>query len=152
MKVKKTSLWIGITLIVIALVVIFPIEKTDFLGDLVYTFFTSLIGLIVIIYAIGGSSFFKIMGFLLASIMVSMFCWALFERGGWGASIAVVWGGIPSGLTAGILFLMGNYYLQLNEKKTYKYIKQLLFYFIILLIVSILFRYGGDWYFKIFES
>ena len=91
-------------------------------------------------------------GFLLGSILMSMLLWLLIERGKWGSSIAVVWGGIPSGLISGILFLTGNYFLRLNEKKQYKHIKQVLLYFLILLMVSVLFRYGGDWYFDVFES
>ncbi|KRT13151.1 hypothetical protein ASU31_26050 [Pedobacter ginsenosidimutans] len=152
MEVKKKSLWVGIALSLIAVGVIFPIEKTDFLDDLVYTFSTLLIGLLIIIYAISGANFLKVIGFLLGSILISMLFWFLFERGGWGASIAVIWGGIPSGLISGILFLIGNYYLKLGEKKEYKYLKQLLLYFFILLIVSVLFRYGGDWYYDVFQS
>ncbi|MBB6240494.1 membrane-associated HD superfamily phosphohydrolase [Pedobacter sp. AK013] len=152
MEIKKKSLWIGIALILIAAGVIFPIEKTGFLEDLMYTFSTLIIGLLVIIYAISGGNFFKVIGFLLGSILMSMLLWFLVERGKWGSSIAVVWGGIPSGLISGILFLISNHFLRLREKKQYKYIKQVLLYFLILLIVSVLFRYGGDWYFDAFES
>ena len=151
MEVKKKSLWIGIVLSLIAFCVIFPIEKTDFLDDLVYTFSTLLIGLLIIIYAISGAKFLKVIGFLLGSIIISMLFWFLFERDGWGSSIAVIWGGIPSGFISGILFFIGNYYLRLGEKKEYKHLKQLLIYFFMLLIVSLLFRYGGDWYYDIFE-
>jgi hypothetical protein len=150
MEVKKMSLWVGIALIIIAFGVVFPIEKTDFLDDLVYTFSTLLIGLLVIIYAISGANFLKAIGFLLGSILISMLFWFLFERSGWGASIAIIWGGIPSGLVSGILFLISNYYLKLGKKKEYKCFKQLLIYFFILLMVSVLFKYGGDWYYDVF--
>ncbi len=152
MEVKKKSLWIGIALSLVALGIIFPIEKTDFLDDLIYAPSILVIGLAIIIYAISKGNFLKVMGLLLGSILISMLFWLLVEQGGWGTSIAVIYGGIPSGIISGILFLITNYYLKLSEKKEYKFLKQSILYLLILLTVSMLFRYGGDWYYDVFES
>ncbi|WP_316826779.1 hypothetical protein [Pedobacter miscanthi] len=152
MEIKKTSLLVGLAISLIAVGVIFPIERKDFLDELVYTPFTLLIGLSIIIYAISEGNLLKVLGFLLGSILISIFFWFLFERDGWWASIPIVYGGIPSGFISGILFLIGSYYLKLNKKKKYRYVKQLLFYFLILLIVSVFFKYGGDWYYYLFQS
>jgi len=152
MEIKRTGLCIGIVLSLIAVGVIFPLEKTDFLDDLVYTPSILIIGLSIVIYSISEGNFLKVMGFLLGSILISILFWSLIEQGTWGASIAVIFGGIPSGFISGILFLIANYYLKLSEKKEYKYLKQSLIYFLILLTVSVLFRYGGDWYYDVFQS
>jgi len=152
MEVKKKSLWIGIALSLVAVGIIFPIEKTDFLDDLIYAPSILVIGLAIIIYAISKGNFLKVMGLLLGSILISMLFWLLVEQGGWGTSIAVIYGGIPSGIISGILFLITNYSLKLSEKKEYKFLKQSILYLLILLTVSMLFRYGGDWYYDVFES
>lgn len=152
MEVKKKSLWIGIALSLVAVGIIFPIEKTDFLDDLIYAPSILVIGLAIIIYAISKGNFLKVMGLLVGSILISMLFWLLVEQGGWGTSIAVIYGGIPSGIISGILFLITNYYLKLSEKKEYKFPKQSILYLLILLTVSMLFRYGGDWYYDVFES
>ena len=152
MEVKKKSLWIGIALSLVAVGIIFPIEKTDFLDDLIYAPSILVIGLAIIIYAISKGNFLKVMGLLVGSILISMLFWLLVEQGGWGTSIAVIYRGIPSGIISGILFLITNYYLKLSEKKEYKFLKQSILYLLILLTVSMLFRYGGDWYYDVFES
>jgi len=153
MEVKNKSLWIGIALSLVAVGIIFPIEKTDFLDDLIYAPSILVIGLAIIIYAISKGNFLKVMGLLLGSILISMLLfWLLVEEGGWGTSIAVIYGGIPSGIISGILFLITNYYLKLSEKKEYKFLKQSILYLLILLTVSMLFRHGGDWYYDVFES
>lgn len=87
------------------------------------------------------NKFVKGILFILSSVIISMVSWYLFTK----STIDFFWGGFPSGIISGILFLIFNFYF-FNKKCIYK----ILVYVIILLVVSICVAKGGDWFFYIF--
>ena len=110
------------------------------------------LGTFLLFYQVSKSRFLRGLIFILFSLFFCVSLWTIYEGSSWGSEFVVIGAGAPSGLISGVLFLISNYYFKLNEKKESKYVKQVLLYLLILLTVSMLFRYGGDWYYDVFES
>jgi len=97
-----------------------------------------------------GKHFFRGILFLLLSAIIGYFLIYFGYPLGQFSFLAAFWLGIPSGIVAALIFLVVNY-CYLMRIKTHKIIKKIVVYLIILLIVAILFGYGGDWYFEFTE-
>ncbi|MGQ7853677.1 hypothetical protein ACUN24_05465 [Pedobacter sp. WC2501] len=111
------------------------------------------LGTFLLFYQVSKSKILRGLIFILFSVFFCVSLWTICEGSSWGSEFVVIGAGVPSGLISGVLFLISNYYyFKLDEKKEYKVLKQSIFYFLILLTVSVLFRYGGDWYYGVFQS
>lgn len=140
----------GIITLLISLLIIYPVEygKSYLIDDFVYTFLTLAIALFLLMFGLMGKSFFKGILFLLGSTIFGFIVFYFaYLRIPW-SGLAAVYLGIPSGIVTAIVFFLGNY-LFLRNKTNYKLLKQVTMYLLILLVVSILFAFGGDWSFEI---
>jgi len=145
---RKVPLIAGVILLLISVCIIFPIEyrRNSFLEEFVYTYSTLALALFLMMFGLMGRDFFKGLLFLfLSSIVGAVFFYYAYPLVPH-ASFIAVWLGIPSGIIAGLVFMVLNFYI-LNKQVGFKLLKQLAAYLIILLIVSVLFGYGGDWFF-----
>ena len=149
---RKICLILGAIFFVLSVFIFFPIEssKSNFLEDLPMTFSALFTALILLMIGFMGKHFFKGILFLLLSGVVGYFLIYFGYPLGQFSVLAAFWLGIPSGIVAALIFLVVNYYF-LIRIKTHKIIKKIVVYLIILLIVAILFGYGGDWYFEFTE-
>ena len=147
---RKVTLISGIIVLLLTVCVIFPIEssKTSFLEELGYTFLTLIIALLLIMIGLLGKSFFKGLLFLILSSLIGFiffyFAYPLVPH----AFFVAFWLGIPSGIITALIFLILNFYFLKHVKKG-RILKQTIIYLLILFLVSVLFGYGGDWYFEI---
>jgi len=141
----------GITLLV-SLCVIFPIEKkSEFISDLVYTFITLGLAMLLGMYGLMGKKILGGLLILLMSVIISFISWYIvFYNDFWGI-IPAIYGGIPSGIVAGLLFLITDANFLADDNKYKRFIKRLSTYSVLLIIISVLFAKGGDWIFEISE-
>ncbi|ALL06867.1 hypothetical protein AQ505_16060 [Pedobacter sp. PACM 27299] len=147
---RKVILMAGILTLLISTCVIFPIQKeeSNFLEDFTYTFLGLFLALLLLMIGLLGKDFFKGLLFLFFSTIFGGVCFYVAYPPVTFASFIAVWLGVPSGVVTAILFMIVNFYF-LKDLKRYKLLKQIIVYFIILFIVSVLFGYGGDWSFEI---
>lgn len=144
--VRKAFLIAGTLTLLISTCVIFPTErsKTNFLEDFVYTFSSLALSLLMLMFGLMGRDFFKgLLFLLLSSIIAAVFFYVAYPLAPFAYFVAF-WLGVPSGIVTALLFMTINFYFFKNIKK-YKLLKQSIAYVIILLIVCVLFGYGGDW-------
>ncbi|TDQ08294.1 hypothetical protein [Pedobacter metabolipauper] len=151
-NIRKAFLIAGIITLAISVAVIFPIEssKTYFLEELPYTFLTLAIALLLGMFGLLGNNFFKGLLLLFVSSIVGFILFYFAFPVIRGSAFISIWLGIPSGIIAALVFMVANYYF-LRAAKSYRLLKQIIVYSIILLIVAILFGYGGDWIYDITE-
>ncbi|WP_442588097.1 hypothetical protein ACSBL2_18810 [Pedobacter sp. AW31-3R] len=145
---RKVPLIAGVILFLISVCFIFPIEyrRNSFLEEFVYTYSSLALALFLMMFGLMGRYFFKgILFLVLSSIVGAVFFYVAYPLVPYAAFIAV-WLGIPSGIIAALIFMVLNFYI-LNRQTRFKLLKQIAAYLIILLIVSVLFGYGGDWFF-----
>lgn len=147
MNSRKWFLIAASIILLISLCIIFPYEqsRSNFIDDLGYTFLTLAISMFLGMYGLMGKAFFKGLLFLIFSTVFSFCVWLLFYPADILSKIAAIYGGIPSGIVAGLFFLIVNHKFLKDENQYKQILKQLVCYSIILLIVSILFDKGGDW-------
>lgn len=147
---RKAILMAGILTLLISTCVIFPIQKeeSNFLDDFTYTFLGLFLALLLLMIGLLGKDFFKGLLFLFFSTIFGAVCFYVAYPPVTFASFIAVWLGVPSGVVTAILFMIVNFYF-LKDLKRYKLLQQIIVYFIILFIVSVLFGYGGDWSFEI---
>jgi len=150
MNVRKWFLIASGAMLIISLCVIFPIEKkSEFVGDLVYTFITLGIAIFLGMYGLMGKKIINGLFLILSSIVISFVCWYIvFYNDFWGI-VPAIYGGIPSGIISGLLFLIVDYKWIEGEDILRLFFKRLIVYSIILLIVSVIAAKGGDWMFNI---
>jgi len=150
MNVRKWFLIASGAMLIISLCVIFPLEKkSEFIGDLVYTFITLGIAILLGMYGLMGKKIINGLLLILSSIVISFVCWYIvFNNDFWGI-VPAIYGGIPSGIVTGLLFLIVDYKWIEGEDRFRLFFKRLISYSIILLIVSVIAAKGGDWMFNI---
>lgn len=144
---RKIPLIAGAILFLICICIIFPIEykRNSFIEEFVYTYYTLALALLLMMFGLMGRNFFKGLLFLVLSALIgAVFFYVAYPLVPYAAFIAV-WLGIPSGILAALIFMVFNFYF-LNKQNRYKLLKQIGVYSLILLIVSVLFGYGGDWF------
>jgi hypothetical protein len=143
---RKVLLIAGIIILLLSTCVIFPIEysKASFVEEFVYTYLTLAIALFSLMFGLMWKHFFKGLLFVvISSIVGAFFFYVAYPVVPFAAFIAI-WLGIPSGIITALIFMIVNFYF-FKEQKSYRLLKQIAVYFIILLVVSVLFGYGGDW-------
>ncbi len=148
-KKRKFTAIAGVTTLLVTVFVIYPIEmgKANFVSDFVYTYLGLAVALLLLMSGLMGKYFVKGLSFVLASTILGFTLIALSVE--FGAILGFVIG-IPSGVMAGIIFLVINFYF-LKNIKSYRRPIQIISYFIILCTVSIIFFRGGDWIYDITE-
>ncbi|RZL39547.1 MAG: hypothetical protein EOO96_00360 [Pedobacter sp.] len=153
MKPNKPIIITGVVIFAISACIIFPYEsgKSNYIDDLKFTFITLALAMFTLMYGLMGKHFFKGLFFLLFSAVFSFACWSLFLYNDFWGVIPALYAGVPSGIVAGLLFLIFNYQFIKDENKLRRYTKQFVLYSIILLISSIIFAKGGDWIFELTE-
>ena len=153
MQSKKWLLMSSASILLISLCVIFPIEKSKsaFLSTYIYTYLTLGVAMLLGMYSLMGNHFFKGLLFLVCSTGFSFCGWYLvFYNDFWGI-VPAIYGGIPSGLVTGLLFLIVDGKFLRDKYKNSRLIKRVIIYLLILLLVSVLFEKGGDWAFELSE-
>ncbi len=171
MNPNKPILTIGLTMLAISLCIILPLEysKANFISDLSYTFLGLALATLTIMYSLMGKHFFKGLLFLMFSIICGVACWQLLfplpeiDKPTFKsleilliilsafANLSILFMGTVTGVVSGLIFLMFNFWL-LKDKNRYKlFVKRLVSYLLILVIVAILFAKGSDWIFEITE-
>ena len=153
MKPNKKVLIAGVIILTISLCLIFPIEssKTSYINELPFTFLTLALAMFTLMYGLMGKHFFKGLLFLLFSVLFSFCAWLVFYPSDWLATFVAIWAGIPSGIIAGLLFMVVNFQFIKDENRYKLFFKRLVSYCLILFVVSYLFHNGGDWIFEISE-
>lgn len=123
-NLKNTFLLGGIITLFISLCIIFPIEssKSDFIFDLVYTFLTLAIALLLIMLGLMGKHFFKGILFLAgSSIFGYIFFYVAYTNDPFNV-LAALCLGVPSGILTALVFLIANFEF-FNDKTKYKLLK-----------------------------
>lgn len=149
---RKALFIAGILTLLASTCVIFPIERsnTSFLEGFVYTFSILAASLLLLMSGLMGKNFFKgILFIAVSSIIGAVFFYVAYPPVPFAAFIAI-WLGIPSGIIAALVFMIVNFYF-FKEIKSFRVLRQTTAYLAILCVVSVLFGYGGDWFFEITE-
>ncbi len=148
-KKRKLTAIAGIITLLVSVFVIYPIEmgKANFVSDFVYTYLGLAVALLLLMLGLMGEYFVKGLSFMLASTILGFTLILLSVE--FGAILGFVIG-VPSGVIAGMMFLVINFYF-LKDVKRYRLPIQIVSYFIILCTVSFLFFRGGDWIYDITE-
>ena len=139
----------GTITLLISVFVIYPIEmgKANYVTDFVCTYVGLVVAVLLLMLGLMGKYFIKGLSFMLVSTILGFTLIALTVE--FGAILGFVIG-IPSGVIAGMIFLVINFYFLKNIKR-YRLPVQIVSYFIILCIVSFIFFRGGDWIYDINE-
>lgn len=170
-NVNKPALIAGIIILIICLCIVFPIEyrTASFLSDLKYTFFSLALAMLTLMYSLMGKHFFKVLLFLLFSIICGIACWFLlfplpdiaepssktlelfiFFISAFANLSSIVMGTV-TGVIAGLIFLAVNFWF-LHDENRYKLLaKRLLVYLSIVLLVALVCHEGGDWIYNVTE-
>ncbi|SHE54330.1 hypothetical protein [Pedobacter caeni] len=162
-KVRKIMLTAGAVISLVSVFVIYPIEysKSSYVSDFILSITGITIGTLLILYGLTGGLFIKYLGFLVLSAITGFFCWYFYPvADNWWSGVMALYCGIPSGIIAALLFFIIRYYLFFRNKafpvdrsaRNILFLKQLVLYFVLLAIVSVLFLKGGDWIYDIFQS
>lgn len=161
-KPRKVILLTGIVVCLITLLVVFPIEyaAASYINDFKWTYPGLAFSIFFILYGFRGRHFMKYLLFVFGSMLVSGICWYLYSFHDSWVEVMVILAGLPSGLVTALLFFVLRYFIFFRNKelpvekaqKNKMFLKQLVLYFVLLLIVSILFLKGGDWWFEIFQQ
>ena len=151
---RKTYLIVGVVILLMSLCIIFPFEKheSNFISDFVYTYISLAIGLLVLMYGLMGKNFFKGLLFLIFSSIFSFCAWMLFYPLGFLSTLLAFWLGIPSGIIAGLIFLIADYKFINDENRVKLFLKRMLLFLLLLAIVSLSFLYGSDLISYIYEK
>lgn len=153
-KDRKIYLIVGAVILLTSLCVIFPFEKheSNFISDFVYTYLSLGIAIIVIMYGLMGKNFFKGLLLLLGSCIFSFCAWALFYPLGFLSTLIALWLGIPSGIIAGLIFLIVDYAFIIDENRASLFFKRMFSFLLLLTVVSLSFLYGSDLISDIYEK
>lgn len=161
-KSRKIIFIAGIVICLVNLFVIYPLERSRSSSIMEFTF--SYIGIalsiVSILYGLTGGHFIKYLAFILLSAIVSATCWYIYGAGGWLQKFIAFWAGIPCGVITALIFFILRYYIFFRNRKypvdrqtnILLFLKQLVLYFVVLLIIAVVFENGGDWYYDIFEK
>ncbi|TDG36443.1 hypothetical protein EZJ43_07955 [Pedobacter changchengzhani] len=146
-KKRKFTAIAGIMILLISVFIIYPIEmvKANFVSDFVNTYLGLAVALLLLMLGLMGKYFVQGLSFMLISTIFGFTLIAVSVE--FGAILGFIIG-IPSGVIAGMLFLVINFYF-LKDVKRYRLPTQIISYCIILCIVSFLFYHGGDWIYDI---
>lgn len=149
LKQRKITAIVGVITLLVSVFIIYPIEmgKANFVSDFVYTYSVLAVALLLLMLGIMGKYFITGLSFVLASTILGFMLILLSVE--FGAILGFVIG-IPSGVIAGLIFLVVNFYF-LKDVKSYRLPIQIASYFFILCTVSFLFFRGGDWIYDITE-
>ena len=152
-KARKPILIAGVIILAISLCFIFPFEynRSNYIADLKFTFLSLAVAMFTLMFGLMGKHFPKGLLFLICSALFSFIAWFFLYPAGWFSAIVAVWGGVPSGVIAGLLFMIFNFEFIKDENRYVLFFKRLISYLVILGVVSILFDKGGDWIFNISE-
>lgn len=153
MKNRKPFTIIGIVILVIGLCIIFPYEykRSETIFGFTYTYLSLITGLLITMFGLMGKHMIKGLLVVIASGFISFCAWYIvLYKDFWGI-IPALYGGIPAGIVAGLIFLALNFFFLKDKNRYVQLIKQFLTYSVLLIIVSILFAKGGDWIFEISE-
>ncbi|MEO5911327.1 MAG: hypothetical protein ABIP95_10590 [Pelobium sp.] len=144
---RKICLVAGVITLLISVLVIYPIEmgKANFVNDFVYTYLSLAVAVLLLMLGLMGEYFISGLLFVLISTILGFTLILLSLE--YGAILGFVIG-IPSGVIAGLIFLVINFYF-LKDVKRYRLPIQIVSYCIILCLVSFLFYHGGDWIYDI---
>ena len=149
---RRVLLIAGLSILLISTCVIFPMEysKASFIEEFGYTYLTLALALFLLMFGLMGRHTYKGLLFMaLSSIIGAVFFYVAFPVSIFTVFIAI-WLGIPSGIITALIFMIVNFYFFRDVKK-HRLLKQIVVYLVILLIVSVLFGYGGDWIYEITE-
>ena len=147
---RKGFLIGGFVTLLVSTCVIFPIQygKASFIDEFGYTYLTLSVSLFLLLFGFLGNNFFKgILFLIISSLIGTVLFYVAFPPAPFAFFVAF-WLGVPSGIVAALLFMIINFCI-LQDIKKYKLSKQIVVYSIILLVVSILFGYGGDWFYEL---
>jgi len=170
-NINKPVLITGIVILIISVAIIWPIEyrTASFVSDLKFTFSGLALATFTLMYSFMGKHFFKGLLFLLFSIFCGIGSWFLLFPFpeiakptsktlelfvliiSMFANFSSIFMGTVTGVVSGLIFLIVNFWF-LKDGNRYKlFVKRLLIYLSILVVVSFLFNKGGDWIFDLTE-
>jgi hypothetical protein len=144
---RKAFLIGGAITLLISTCVIYPMERSraNYLDEYRNTFLTLAIALLLLMPGLMGKQVFKGLLFLATSSLIAVaFFYVAYPLVPFTFFIAILLG-IPSGIITGLIFMIINFCF-FGKIETNKLPKQIVVYLIILLVVSVLFGYGGDWF------
>lgn len=143
-KKRKFTAIAGIIILLISVFVIYPIEigTANFVSDFAYTYLGLAVALLLLMLGLMGKYFVQGLLFMLISTILGFTLILLSIE--YGAILGFVIG-IPSGVIAGLLFLVINFYF-LKDVKRYRLPIQIVSYCIILCLITFLFYHGGNWF------
>lgn len=143
---RKLFIIAGGILVIMAIAVIFPIEKSKAItiAEFQYTYLTLIIGVLLSMYGFLGTRIFTALLFMILSAIISSIIWFMLFSDSFVSMIVATWIGFPVGLLAGLIFVIVNaLFLEPGESKRGKLIKQVLVYVFILAMFTLLFYKGG---------
>jgi len=141
-KNGKVFIIAGGILVIIAIAVIFPIEKSKAItiAEFNYTYLTLISGVVLSMYGFIGIRIFTALLFMILSAIISSIIWFILFSDSFVSLIVATWIGFPIGLLVGLIFVIVNaLFLERGERKIWKVIKQILVYILILAIFTFLF-------------
>jgi hypothetical protein len=161
-KLRKVILLIGIVVCLVTLLVVFPIEyaAASYISDFKWTYPGLAFSVLFMLYGFTGHHFMKYLFFIFGSTLVSGVCWYLYSFHDPWVEIIVLLAGLPAGIVTALVFFVLRYFLFLRNKerpvgvqqKNILLVKQGILYFVLLVIVSVIFLKGGDWWFELFQQ
>ncbi|WP_157287834.1 hypothetical protein [Pedobacter cryoconitis] len=143
---RKLFIIAGGILVIMAIAVIFPIEKSKAItiAEFHYTYLTLIIGVLLSLYGFLGTRIFTALLFMILSAIISSMIWFMLFSDSFVSMIVAIWIGFPVGLLVGLIFVIVNaLFLEPVERKRWKLIKQVLVYVLILSMFTLLFYKGG---------
>ena len=143
---RKLFIIAGGILVIMAIAVVFPIEKSKAItiAEFQYTYLTLIIGVLLSMYGFLGTRIFTALLFMILSAIISSIIWFLLFSDSFVSMIVTTWIGFPVGLLVGLIFVIVNaLFLEPGESKRWKLIKQVLVYVLILAMFTLLFYKGG---------
>ena len=145
-KDRKVFIIAGGILVIMAIAVIFPIEKSKAItiAEFNYTYLTLIVGVLLSMYGFLGIGIFTALLFMILSAIISSIVWFMLFSDIFMSMIIATWIGFPVGLLVGLIFVIVNaLFLERGESKKWKLIKQILVYVLLLTIFTFLFYIGG---------
>jgi len=140
---NKLFIAIGTLILIVGFVALFPLDvlmNEDVPGKIVFSFSGILLGLLLLLYGFFENSFFKSLATIASSVFLSIIFWYLYFGGEWGDKIVMFWVGVPSGIIAGVLFLILNKYMLSRKLLAVRAVTFLL----LIVLLNFLFFKGGD--------
>ena len=145
-KSRKLFIIAGGILAILAIGIIFPIEKSRAItiAEFNYTYLTLVVGVLLSLYGFLGIRIFNALLFMILSAIISSIIWYALFADSFVSIIVTIWIGFPVGLLVGLIFVIVNaLFLESGESKKWKVIKQILVYILILATFTLLFYTGG---------